>query len=426
MKRRAISQLFEWKNRPNRKPLIIRGARQVGKTWLMKEFASKSFEKFVYVNFEEDEILSDVFKSNFDINRIFSAISLRKNTAIDKETLLIFDEIQAAPRGITALKYFYENAPEQPIITAGSLLGISMHHGDSFPVGKVDFLDLRPMSFVEFLEAMGEKATVEALEQKDWLSLQYVKDRLTAYLRTYYYVGGMPEVVKSYIDHHDLTEVRRLQNAILSSYDNDFSKHAPAQLVPRMRMVWASVIGQLSKENRKFIYGMLREGARAKDFELAIEWLEDAGLIHKVCRTKSGQFPLNAFEDYSSFKLFLLDVGLLSAMGKIPADVLLKGNELLLTYKGALTEQYVFQQLHAQVDLLYYWSAENSSGEIDFLIQKGNSIIPIEVKAEENLKARSLRTFVAKHQGMHGLRFSMSDYRQQEWMTNIPLYAVGV
>lgn len=423
MEREAIAQLYKWRERDDRKPLILRGARQVGKTWLVKEFAKKAFERSVYVNFEEDEQLQSVFKSDFDIQRILTAIGLRKQTIIDESTLLIFDEIQAAARGVTALKYFCENARRQPVIAAGSLLGIAMHHDDSFPVGKVDFVDLYPMSFTEFLKATGEEQVLGCMAHADWQMLAYVRDRLVNSLKTYYYVGGMPEAVATYLSKGDFGEVRHIQQNILDTYMSDFSKHAPNEQVPRIRMVWNAVVGQLSKENKKFIYGMLREGARAKDYELAIEWLKDAGLLYKVCRTKSGELPLNAFEDHAAFKLFLLDVGLLCAMAKLPAETLVAGNELLLTYKGALTEQYVYQQLHDNADFVYYWSAQNSTGEIDFLVQKQGKVIPIEVKAEENLKSRSLRAFVARYPGMHGLRLSMSDFRQQDWMTNVPLYA---
>lgn len=423
MERAAIAQLYKWKDREDRKPLILRGARQVGKTWLAKEFAHRAFEQSVYVNFEEDELLQTVFMPDFDIQRILTTISLRQQAVIDEQTLLIFDEIQAAPRGITALKYFCENARRQPIIAAGSLLGIAMRRGDSFPVGKVDFADLYPMSFTEFLKALGEEQVLGLMEKGDWKTLSYVRDRLVDCLKKYYFIGGMPEAVATFLSKGDFTEVRRIQQGILDTYMNDFSKHAPNEQVPRLRMVWNAVVGQLSKENKKFIYGMLREGARAKDFELAIEWLKDAGLLYKVCRTKSGELPLNAFEDPAAFKLFLLDVGLLCAMAKLPAESLVAGNELLLTYKGALTEQYVYQQLHEKADFIYYWSAENSTGEIDFLIQRRGTVLPIEVKAEENLKSRSLRAFVARYPGMRGLRLSMSDYRQQDWMTNVPLYA---
>ena len=421
-----MKDLLLWKEREDRKPLIVRGARQVGKTWLIKEFARLAYNKSVYVNFEEDEILRNIFQNDFDIQRIKTAIQLRLQTSIDEETLLIFDEIQAAPRGIMSLKYFCENARNQPVIAAGSLLGISLHHGDSFPVGKVDFVDLYPLSFPEYLKAVGEDQALSLIEDKRWEDLVYVRDRLIAHLKTYYYIGGMPEAVQAYLKRHDLQEVRRIQQSILSTYDNDFSKHAPYEQVPRIRMVWNSIVGQLAKENKKFIYGTLREGARAKDFELAIEWLKDAGLVYKVKRVKSGELPLNAFEDLSAFKIYMLDVGLLAAMAKLPATTLAESNTLFLTYKGALTEQYTFQQLRTITDFIYYWSAENSTGEIDFLIQKANRIIPIEVKAEENLKSRSLRSFVSRHEGIHGLRFSMSDYREQEWMTNIPLYAIHI
>lgn len=423
MERTAISELYEWKKRPDRKPLIVRGARQVGKTWLILDFAGKAYNKYVYVNFEEDDVLNHVFENDFDIERIINTISIRKDTDVDTDTLLIFDEIQAAPRGVTSLKYFCEKARQYHVIAAGSLLGIAMHQADSFPVGKVDFVDLAPLSFHEFLLAMGEKRIASLLEKRDWNMVAMVKDKLTTLLKTYYYVGGMPEAVESYRQHSDFAEVRRIQNNILDTYNNDFSKHAPISEVPRIRMVWNSIASQLAKENKKFIYGMLREGARAKDFEVAIEWLRDAGLIYKVSRTKSGELPLNAFEDFNIFKIYLLDVGLLSAINKLTADTLIAGNEIFNTYKGALTEQYFFQQIRDKVDFVYYWSAENSRGEIDFIVQKEGKVIPIEVKAEENLRAKSLSAFVAKYPGLHALRFSMSDYREQSWMTNIPLYA---
>lgn len=424
MEREAIGQLYEWKARPNRKPLIIRGARQVGKTWLMLEFAKKAYEKWIYVNFEDEEMLKHVFELDFDVPRILNALSLRFHTEIDEQTLLIFDEIQAAPRGITSLKYFCEKAPEYHVITAGSLLGISMHGGDSFPVGKVDFLSLMPMSFPEFLRAAGQERLAKLLAECKWDSIVYVKDRIIQLLRTYYYVGGMPEAVKAYCDGLGYEEVRRIQSNILMTYENDFSKHAPANEVPRIRMVWHSVTSQLAKENRKFIYGVLRQGARAKEFEIAVEWLQDAGLVYRVNRTRSGEMPLSAFEDFGTFKLFMLDVGLMCAMNRLSSDSILLGNDIFSTYRGAMTEQYVCQQLVGAVDFIYYWSADNSRGEIDFLIQTGGRIVPIEVKAEENLKSKSLSAFVARYPSLHAVRLSMSDYREQEWMTNVPLYAV--
>ena len=424
MEREAIRQLYEWKARANRKPLIIRGARQVGKTWLMMEFARKAYDKWVYVNFEDEEMLKHVFEQDFNIQRILDALSLRFHADIDENTLLIFDEIQAAPRGVTSLKYFCEKAAEYHVITAGSLLGISMHGGDSFPVGKVDFLSLMPMSFMEFLRAVGQERLANLILESKWDSVSYVKDRIIQLLRSYYYVGGMPEAVKAYCDGQGLDEVRRIQSNILMTYENDFSKHAPANEVPRIRMVWHSITSQLAKENRKFIYGVLRQGARAKEFEIAVEWLQDAGLVYKVNRTKSGEMPLSAFEDFGTFKLFMLDVGLMCAMNKLSPDAILLGNDVFSTYRGAMTEQYVCQQLVGEADSIYYWTADNSRGEIDFLIQKGNKIIPIEVKAEENLRAKSLSAFVARYPSLHALRLSMSDYRDQDWMTNVPLYAV--
>lgn len=426
MERDVMQQLYAWKERPNRKPLIIRGARQVGKTWLMMAFARQAYEKWVYVNFEEEEVLRHVFEQDFDIPRILEALSLRFHTEIDRHTLLLFDEIQAAPRGITSLKYFCEKAPTQPVIAAGSLLGLSMHGGDSFPVGKVDFLSLQPMTFMEFLHAAGQGRLAKLITDAGWGTMVYVKDRLIQLLRTYYYVGGMPEAVKAYCDGLGYEEVRRIQANILMTYENDFSKHAPASEVPRIKMVWHSITSQLSKENRKYIYGVLRQGARAREFEVAVEWLQDAGLVYKVNRTKSGEMPLSAFEDFGSFKLFMLDVGLMCAMNKIPSDAILLGNDIFSTYRGAMTEQYVCQQLMREADFIYYWSADNSRGEIDFLIQKDNRIIPIEVKAEENLKAKSLSAFVARYPSLHAVRLSMSDYREQDWMTNVPLYAACV
>lgn len=426
MEREAIKQLYEWKERPNRKPLIVCGARQVGKTWLMREFAHKAYSKWVYVNFEDDEILNHVFETDFDIARIISAISLRTQTDIDTSTLIIFDEIQAARRGVTSLKYFYEKAPEYHVIAAGSLLGIAMHSGDSFPVGKVDFINLMPMSFREFLVATGNVRLAEITGKREWTMMAYAKDKLINLLRTYYFVGGMPEAVQSYCTSRDFDEVRRIQSNILMTYENDFSKHAPSNEIPRIRMVWNSITSQLAKENRKFIYGVLRQGARAKEFETAVEWLKDAGLVYKVNRTKSGEMPLSAFEDFGTFKLFMLDIGLMCAMNKISSETIILGTEIFSTFKGAITEQYVCQQLQGMADFIYYWSADNSRGEVDFIIQTNGKVIPIEVKAEENLKAKSLASFVARYPSLHALRFSMSDYRNQEWMENIPLYAITI
>ena len=410
MRRDAMQQLYDWKEKTTRKPLIVRGARQVGKTWLMKEFASSAYRQFAYINFEDNEVMKDVFQKDFDVERILMAIQLVTGIVVDTETLIIFDEIQEAPRGLTALKYFQEKAPQYHVVAAGSLLGIAMHSNDSFPVGKVDFMDLYPLSFSEFLEAVGQEAFARLLAKKDWGLIAAFRSKLMDLLKQYYYVGGMPEVVNAFINHKDYAEVRQLQQTILDSYDRDFSKHAPIAEVPRIRMIWRSVPAQLAKENKKFIYGVVKEGARAKDFELAIEWLIDAGLIYKVSRVKKAGIPLSAYEDFSAFKLFLLDTGLMGAMSGLPPQALLEGNVLFSDYKGAITEQYVLQQLKSVKGLsIYYWSSDTSRGELDFLLQKDVSVIPVEVKAEENLQSKSLRFFVEKNAGLHGVRFSMSD-----------------
>ena len=401
------------------------GARQVGKTWLLKEFGKEAYKKCAYVNFEDNDMLHNLFLEDFDIPRIINILQWSTGNTIDEETLIILDEIQEAPRGITSLKYFYEKSPQFHVVAAGSLLGIAMHKNDSFPVGKVDFLHLYPFSFFEFLNAIGETKMVTLLQQKDWQTINVFRSQFEARLRQYYVVGGMPAAISTFIDNADLNAVRNVQKAILEAYERDFSKHTPINEVPRVRMVWKSIPSQLSKENKKFIYGAIKEGARAKEFEIAIEWLKDAGLIYKVNRCKKAQIPLTAYEDFSSFKLFLSDIGLMCAMSNIPTHCILDGNALFTDFKGALTEQYVMQQLMVKPSLsIYYWSAENSRGEIDFLVQKEEKIIPIEVKAEENLQAKSLKVFVERNPNLHGMRLSMSSFRQQDWMNNYPLYAL--
>lgn len=425
MKRNAIKELYEWKENNGRKPLVILGARQVGKTWLMKEFGKEAYKKCAYVNFEDNDDLRGLFEHDFDIQRIIANLQWTTGVTIDEDTLIILDEIQEAPRGITALKYFQEKAPQYHVIAAGSLLGIAMHKNDSFPVGKVDFMHLYPLSFYEFLNAIGEKKMVDLLQAKDWTMLTMVRAKFEERLRQYYFVGGMPAAVLAFVNDGDLNKVRTIQKSIIEAYERDFSKHAPAIEVPRIRMVWHSIPSQLSKENRKFIYGMIKEGARAKDFELAIEWLKDAGLIYKVNRCKKAQLPLAAYEDFSAFKIFLSDIGLMGAMSNIPVQSLLNGNMLFSDFKGALTEQFVLQQMKTNQSLsIYYWSADNSRGEIDFLVQQEEKVIPIEVKAEENLQAKSLRMFVERNPGLKGCRFSMSPYREQDWLVNYPLYSV--
>lgn len=426
MDRFALEKLKQWKEKKNRKPLIIRGARQVGKTWLMKEFGRTCFKKMAYVNFDSNTRMRQVFEGDINIERLILAISAETGVSIDsRDTLLIFDEVQEVPKALTALKYFCEEASEYAIVAAGSLLGVAMHKGTSFPVGKVDFMDLYPLSFREFLCALGETRFVEILDSSDTDMVTMFKSKYIDRLREYYFVGGMPEVVQSYLDSKDFNQVREIQKNLLNYYQQDFSKHAEATLVSRLNLVWNSIPMQLAKENKKYIYGQVREGARAKDFELAIQWLMDCGLIHKVQRIKKPGLPLKAYLDLDAFKIYLLDIGLLMAMVDLDARVIIDGNRIFTEFKGALTEQYVLQQLIADLGIeAYYYSTEKSSGEIDFLLQGKSSILPLEVKAEENLRAKSLKAFCEKYHPACAVRTSMSDYREQEWMTNIPLYNI--
>ena len=412
---------------------VFVGVRRAGKSFMLYQkmqqtlASGQSWATMLYLNFEDDEPMKSLFVQDFDMDRICQTIEIYTGKQLLPSTVLLLDEIQEAPRGVTSLKYFCEKRRELHVIAAGSLLGIASNKNDSFPVGKVDFIDVGPLSFLEFLMAEGQNSLAKCIEQQQLTLLESLSERLRDYLLKYYYVGGMPEPVQTYIDTHDYAEVRRVQNAILDTYDNDFSKHAPAAEVPRIRMVWNSIRGQLARENKKFIFATLKQGARAREFELAIEWLRDAGLVHKVNRTKKGLLPLSAYEDFSAFKLFMLDIGLMVAMSKLSPQVLIEGNSLFLDAKGAFAEQYVLQQFKTcgrEMDV-YYWSADNSSGEIDFLVQANDKIIPVEVKAEENLRAKSLRSFVSANPGLHGVRLSMSAYREQDWMTNYPLYAAS-
>lgn len=426
MRRFALEKLKKWKDSESRKPLIIRGARQVGKTWLMKEFGRECFENVAYVNFDSNVRMKGVFEGQIDIERIILAIEIETGVTIEREnTLLIFDEIQEVPRALSSLKYFYENAPEYAIVAAGSLLGVAMHKKTSFPVGKVDFMDLYPINFQEFLCALGEERYVDILQGKDTDMVNTFKDKYIDRLREYYYVGGMPEVVQTYVDTRNFKKVRELQKNLINYYQQDFSKHAEMNLVTRLNLVWNSIPMQLAKENKKYIYGQVRKGARAKDFELAIQWLLDCGLIHKVQRINKPSLPLKAYMDLNAFKVFLLDIGLLIAMTDLDVKVILEGNKIFTEFKGALTEQYVLQQLISENGVMpYYYSATNSQGEIDFVVQGKTSVIPIEVKAEENLRAKSLKAFCDKYNPKFAVRISMSDYRKQDWMTNIPLYNI--
>lgn len=424
MYRYAIENLREWKNRKNRKPLIIEGARQVGKTWLMKEFGRQEYTNTVYINFDSNSRMAELFSADLDITRILRGIEIYTSKKINSEdTLIIFDEVQEVPKALSSLKYFYEDAPEYHVICAGSLLGIALHGGTSFPVGKVEFMKLFPMSFREFLTATGKEQYVELLEQKDHQMISSFKQIYIDALKEYYYVGGMPEAVLSYSQAHDLEDVRNIQNMILAAYEQDFSKHAPVSIVPKIRMVWNSIPSQLAKENRKFIYGLLRKGARAKDYETAIMWLIDCGLIHKVSRITTPNLPLKAYEDLKAFKLYLVDIGLLGALAGLKQSALLDGNGMFVEFKGALTEQYVLQQLVTDPDIgIYYYTNDRGNCEIDFLIDDGNKVIPLEVKAELNLKAKSLKTYREKYSPEVAVRTSMADYKENDGLVDMPLY----
>lgn len=425
MERSIYSSLKKWKESPTRKPLILQGARQVGKTYILKEFGAREYSEVVYINCDDNNDMQNMFV-DYDVDRIIRSLSAISGISIKPSTtLLILDEIQEVERGLASLKYFCEKAPEYHVAVAGSLLGITLHEGTSFPVGKVDMLYMYPMDFEEFLLAMGKEQLVELLRNNSWAALTPLRGMLTELLRQYYFVGGMPEVVKTYVERGDIWEVRSIHSKIIDAYRNDMSKHVPKQQVQRINMVWNSIPSQLARDNKKFIYGALRKGARANDFEIAIQWLVDSGLVHKVHRISKPVVPLKFYEDMASFKLFLLDCGLLGALSETPPEQILIGDNVFEEYKGAFTENYVLQQLKSLPrTFIYYYSNDNSTLEIDFVVQHEAHVIPIEVKAEENLRAKSLRQFVTDNSGLHGVRFSMSDYREQDWLTNVPLWAV--
>lgn len=425
MERSIYSSLKKWKESPTRKPLILQGARQVGKTYILKEFGAREYSEVVYINCDDNNDMQNMFV-DYDVDRIIRSMSAISGISIKPSTtLLILDEMQEVERGLASLKYFCEKAPEYHVAVAGSLLGITLHEGTSFPVGKVDMLYMYPMDFEEFLLAMGKEQLVELLRNNSWAALTPLRGMLTELLRQYYFVGGMPEAVKAYVERGDIWEVRSIHSKIIDAYRNDMSKHVPKQQVQRINMVWNSIPSQLARDNKKFIYGALRKGARANDFEIAIQWLVDSGLVHKVHRISKPVVPLKFYEDMASFKLFLLDCGLLGALSETPPEQILIGDNVFEEYKGAFTENYVLQQLKSLPrTFVYYYSNDNSTLEIDFVVQHEAHVIPIEVKAEENLRAKSLRQFVTDNSGLHGVRFSMSDYREQDWLTNVPLWAV--
>lgn len=427
MYRYKFNELKKWKKSETRKPLIIRGARQVGKTWLMKQFGKEEYEKCAYINFDANSRMISLFSGNFDIERIIQGLKIESGVNIEPEnTLIIFDEIQETPKALTALKYFYENANQYHIIAAGSLLGVAMHEGVSFPVGKVDFLDLYPLNFKEFLKALGEDDIVNLIEKNDIELIKVFSDKLKNYLKQYLYIGGMPEVVETYVKTKDFKEVRNKQEILLAAYEQDFSKHAPNNTVSRIRQLWNNIPTQLAKENKKFIYGLIKQGARAREYEIALSWLIDCGLVYQVNRVNTCKIPLSAYQDFNAFKLYLLDVGLLCAMAKLDAVSIIEGNDIFVEFKGALTEQYVLSELKTNIDSpIFYWSADKGTAEVDYIIQIGTNNIPIEVKSNENLQAKSLKSFIQRYETKINVRTSMANYERQEKLINIPLYLIG-
>ena len=427
MYREQIKSLQKWKKDPRRKPLIIHGARQVGKTWLAREFGRQCYSSVAYIDFTNNPRMKVLFEQDLNIERILQGLKAESGIDIDPQnTLIILDEIQNVPAALTALKYFYDTVPEYHIIVAGSLLGLSVNHKTSFPVGKVDFMTLRPLSFREFLDALDENQLLELLTSGDIELISTFRDRYITLLKTYYFVGGMPEAVRTYIESKSWQKVRQIQNTILTAYDSDFGKHAPVSIVPRIRQIWNNIPAQLSRENKKYVYGLIRKGARAKDYELALSWLEDAGLIYRVSRIETPRIPLKAYENFDAFKIYTLDVGLLTAMTDLSAQTLLEGDEIFTEFKGALTEQYVLEELKNRHLYAAYWSRDKGSqAEVDFIVQLDDQIVPIEVKAEENLQSKSLRVYRDKCKPSYVVRTSLSNYRKDDWLTNIPLYMIS-
>lgn len=428
MERKILNELSKWKDKQNRKPLILLGARQVGKTWAMKEFGRREFESVAYVNCDDEPLAKDLFLSDYDIPRIL--LTLQAITGVNIEagkTLIILDELQEIPRGLHSLKYFQEKAPQYHVVAAGSLLGITLRKGESFPVGKVDMMHICPMDFDEFIMASAQPRLVDILESADWGMIDILKTKFIDLLRQYYFVGGMPEVVANYMEHHNLQEVREKQNEILDAYRRDISKHTTASESIRIGQVLNSLPSQLAKENQKFIYSVIKKGARAAEYELAIQWLIDAGVIHKVSRVKEIRMPLKFYEDFSAFKLFLLDCGLLGCMANAPASQMLVGDNIFKEFKGSFTEQFVLQQLVSIGIQSYYWSNDKTSAEIDFAIQSQDRVIPVEVKAEENVRSRSMSEYIKNNSSsdIKGLRISMLGYKDQGWMENVPLYGLS-
>ena len=426
MERALMKKLVGWKDSPVRKPLILKGARQVGKTWLMQEFGKKYFKKTAYVNFDHNPVMQHIFDQDFDIRRILMAINIETGVVVTpRDTLIIFDEVQEAPAAISALKYFCENGPEYPVIAAGSMLGVALHEGISYPVGKVNTLSLYPLSFYEFLMAQGEEGLARLLDDRDMEMMNAFHDKYVTALKNYYYTGGMPEIVRFFSENKDYAAVRKMQEELLEMYEADFSKHMDPRELPRVRMVWHAIPAQLAKENKKFFFGQVKKGARAKDFEMAVEWLMDCGLITRVNRVTKPAVPLKAYAEENAYKLYFLDTGLLGALSGLDAKSILEGNRIFIEFKGALTEQYVCQQMIADLDLsLFYMLSENGRYEIDFLVQHEGNVVPIEVKAGQTVHAKSLCAYCEKYAPSLAVRLSMNPCEKQDHLLNMPLYGV--
>ena len=425
MYRKAMEKLIQWKEDIDRKPLILNGARQVGKTWILKEFGDKYYAKTAYINMDNNQRMKELFE-DFDTERLIQGFKAETQVDIEPEnTLIILDEIQEVPTAITSLKYFCENAREYHIAVAGSLLGVSTHKGVSFPVGKVNFLNLYPLNFEEYLLAIGKESLAELLKKTDMDMIKVFSNQYKSFLKEYYYIGGMPEVVNSYVKYKDYNRVRKIQNEILMAYEKDFSKHVPEKELPKVIQIWSNFNTQLARENKKFIYGALKPSARAAEYEDAINWLVDSGLMYKINRVNSCKIPLEGYIDYSAFKLYFIDVGLLAAKNDLNIQTILEGNKIFTEYKGSLTEQYVLGEIKSNYNIpINYWSNDAGQAEVDFVIQCENKVIPIEVKAEENLQAKSLKVLVEKYKTEYNVRTAMTDYKKDNWLTNIPLYCI--
>lgn len=428
LKRALINDLIKWKENPKRKPLILKGVRQCGKTYLLKEFGKQYYESMAYFNFEENEALSKIFENDYSTGRIIFELGLSiGKTICPEKTLIILDEIQECGRAITAMKYFCENAPEYHIVCAGSLLGIAIRKQLSFPVGKVDFLTLYPMSFSEFLRAVDGDMLADYAEKfkKGDRIPEVIGEKLTTLLRQYYVTGGMPEVVKEWRDTHSIEGVERVQQAIISSYELDFAKHAPSKDFPKLSAIWRSIPEQLSKENTKFIFSYVKKGWRSKDLEDALEWLIAAGLVYKVCRIEKPFIPLSSYADDTCFKLYMADIGILRKLSKLPYEVVLDATPNYREFKGSMTENYVLCELQsAGGDTAYYWSSGNTA-EVDFIVQCGAEIVPIEVKSEKNVKARSLAEYRKKYDPKYSVKTSMKIETDGKEVLNIPLYLIA-